>query len=157
MKKTNKVIIAHIVTWLCIIAAGTLLCYLISNTLLFGQFPLSKGDGTTLNFDNNSSTQIGFNSETTLYTENGIDSFVFSGKVTVEGTAEISVVSDDDGSIVYRETYSNVKAQAIDFEVTGLVPYSYYTLRFSSGDGKNGKLTLRTDQKIIKQPQRPEN
>lgn len=155
MKKTNKVIIAHIVTWICIITAGILLYYLISNTLLFGQFPLSKGDGTSLNFNNKSATQTGFNSETTVYTENGIDSIVFSGKVTVEGTAEICVVSDDDGSIVYRETYSNVKAQAIDFEVTGLVPYSYYTLRFSSGDAKNGKLTLRTDQKLVKQPEWP--
>ena len=156
MKKTNKVIIAHIATWLCIIAAGTLLYYLISNTLLFGQFPLSNGEGTRLNFTNNSGTQIGFDSETTLYTENGISSIVFSGRVTVEGTAEISVVSDDDGSTVYRETYSNVKAQTIDFEVTDLVPYSYYTLRFSSANGKNGKLTLMTDQKLVKQPDRPE-
>ena len=157
MKKKNKVIIAHIVTWLCIIAAGTLLYYLISNTLLFGQFPLSTGEETKINFTNKSGTQIGFNSEMTLYTENGIDSIIFSGKVTVEGTAEISVVSDDDGSTVYRETYSNVKLQTINFEVTNLIPYSYYTLRFSSGDGRNGKLTLRTDQKIVKQPQRPEH
>ncbi|GLC83288.1 hypothetical protein [Lacrimispora brassicae] len=156
MKKTNKVIIAHVITWICIMAAGTLLYYLISNALQFEQFHLSNGEGTRFDFIIDSGTEVGFNRETIIYTENGINSIMFSGKIGVEGTAEISVVSDDDSGIVYSETYSNVKAQTIDFEVTDLVPYSYYTLRFSSDDAKSGKLTLVTDQKLVKQPERPE-
>ena len=108
------------------------------------------------NFIVNNDTGVGFNCETIIYTENGINSITFSGKITVEDTAEISIVSDDDGSIVYSETYSKVKAQTIDFEVTDLVPYRYYTLRFSSNDAKDGKLALTTDQKLVKQPERPE-
>lgn len=156
MMKINKVNIAHIITVICILIASALL-YCISSNIFSGfRFDTRTGQGTTIDFISNDGAGVGFNRETIIYTEKGITSITFSGKISVDGTAQISVVSDDDGSIIYSKTYSDIRAKTIDFEVTGLAPYCYYTLRFSSGDGKAGKLALTTDQSLVKHPVRPE-
>jgi len=156
MKKTNKEITAHVITALCILVGGILLYHLITNDLQSEQFHIPDGQGTRFDLISDSGTRAGFNREAIIYTENGITSVAFSGKITVEGSAEISIVSDNDGSTAYSETYSDVKAKTINLEVTGLTPYSYYTLRFYSNSAKMGKLALTTDQSLVKSPERPE-
>lgn len=138
---------------ICLLLAGALLFSVGSHALASRGLTLASGTGTTLDFVSTNVTETGFNRETTMYTENGITDVAFSGSVTVEGTAEISVVSDD-GNVFYRETYSDADARAIRFTVTGLAPYSYYTLRFSSDDAKRGDLSLTSDQSLVKRPER---
>lgn len=60
--------------------------------------------GTRLEFNVDNPAGIGFNRDVTVYTENGITSVDFSGKITVDGTAEIVVAANEDGRLVYSET-----------------------------------------------------
>ncbi len=149
------------VTYICLcLAVGV--CLLLAGALLFSTglhalanrgLALAPGTGTTLDFVSTNVMETGFNREAKIYMEQGITDIAFSGSVTVEGTAEISVVSDD-GSVLYHESYSDADAKAIRFAVTGLAPYSYYTLRFSSDNAKRGDLSLTSDQSLVKRPER---
>jgi hypothetical protein len=157
MQKTNKTKIAHIITIICVSLSGVLFHHIFSKGAWEINFSGASAGGTRFKFDIDGG---GFDRGVTIYTENGITSVDFSGRITVRGTADIYITSNESGSIVYSETYTNTNAQKIDFKVSGLEPYSYYTLRFSSGDAEKGQLTLTTNQSLVEQyqklPQRPE-
>lgn len=134
MKKKNMII--------CILAIGIF--------LLFISADFSKQ--TQLEFSINNSVEIGFERSITIYTESDVTKIPFSGKLTVDKTAEIIITKNESGDIVYNSTYSNLKAKPIQFEVDNLVPNSYYTLNFFSKDAKTGYLLLMTDKLLVKSP-----
>lgn len=109
---------------------------------------------TKLEFISENNTNVGFSRKETIYTENGITSANLSGKITVNGTAEISIISED-GNVVYSDIYTNVKSRPIKLELTGLSPYSYYTMKFSSEDARSGSLTLTSGESLLRQPEKP--
>jgi hypothetical protein len=153
MTKTSKIKIGYILIGICLLTAGALLSHLLTNAV--GAWGGTSAQGTVLDFEVDS-TGSGFHCEKTIYTENGMSGIVFSGKITVDGTAVIAIVAED-GSVVYDKTYTSVTAQALRFEVSGLSPYTYYTLKFSSSDAAQGDLRLTTDQKLVKSPEHPEH
>lgn len=134
MKKKNMII--------CILAIGIF--------LLFISTGFSKQ--TQLEFSINNSVEIGFERSTTIYTESDVAKIPFSGKLTVDKTAEIIITKNGSDDIVYNSTYSNLKGEPIQFEVDNLVPNSYYTLKFFSKDAKTGYLLLMTDKSLVKSP-----
>ena len=147
MKKKIRIRAAYVVTAICLLAAGALFCRL---------FELGvHGQGTRLAFNIDNPAGNGFSRDLTVYTENGITRAAFSGRITVDGTAEITVTANEDGSVVYRESYSNLRSKTIDFVVDNLNPYAYYTLRFASDDSKAGHLLLVTDESLVERPERP--
>lgn len=155
VKRANKETIAHIIADICILAAGALLYHLLSGGVWDFEFNMPAGLGTKIEFSSNSGRDSGFTHEATLYTEDGITCATFSGKITVDGTAMISIISNDDSSNVYVKKYTAENGRAIQIEVNNLTPYSYYTLRFSSQDAKKGRLLLTTDQALVERPSKP--
>ena len=152
MEKANRRVV-HSVTVACLLLAGVILYYIVVNTtgLGFSQFGEQR---TRLEFVSEHSTK-GFSKQKMIYTENGITSVNFTGKITVDGTAEI-IVSAEDGTIIYRETYENMKSKSIQLDITDLSPFSYYTICFSSIDALSGKLILSTDVPLVVHPEKPE-
>lgn len=152
MKKKIRIRAAYIVTAICLLVAGALTYHLFTNILF--EFGVS-GQGTRLEFNIDNPAGIGFNRDLTVYTENGITQVVFSGKITVDGTAEIIVTANEDGSVVYSESYSNLESKTIDFVIDNLNPYTYYTLSFVSDNSKKGHLLLTTNESLVERPERP--
>lgn len=130
---------------------NTIICILIIGIfLLFISTGFSKQ--TQLEFSINNSVEIGFERSTTIYTESDVTKISFSGKLTVDKTAEIIIIKNGSDDIVYNSTYSNLKGKPIQFEVDNLVPNSYYTLKFFSKDAKTGYLLLMTDKSLVEFP-----
>lgn len=67
---------AYIITAICLLAAGVLLCH-----ILF-EFRGIRGQGTSIEFNVNNPVGLGFNRDVTVYTENGTTRVAFSGKIT---------------------------------------------------------------------------
>lgn len=159
--KKNNIRTAYILTAICLLIAGILLYYLLINmfnnltTSNWAELERISGKGTKLEFNIKNLSNIGFNRDITFYTENGITQVAFSGKITTDGTAKIIVTANENDVIIYNETYSNIGKEAINFEVDDLLPYTYYTLRFSSADAKTGCLLLKTKESLSKQPEPP--
>ncbi len=149
MKNSNKIRVAYIITGVCILAAIALLILIFTNN--FGDFNFTSNGygGTKLEFMSNSGQANGFNREATLFADERIASVNFLGKITVDGTAEISVISNENGSIVFSEIYTAVKSKKIALEAKDLAADTYYTLRFSSNDSKKGYLLLTTNESLV--------
>lgn len=154
MRKINKRKTAYFMMGICLLAAGALLYYLLIPIFEDFEFKRIGRKGTTLEFDVDNPAGMGFDHDVTVYTENGITSVAFTGKVTVEGSAEIMVTANEDNRVVYQGEYSHLNAEKIYFKVDDLVPYSYYTLRFSSKDAKKGALLLEANQSLAEHPER---
>lgn len=137
----------------CILIAGAFLYYIVSDITGIG-FDNFGGQGTRLEFVSDHNI-MGFSKEKTIYTENGITTINFTGKITVNGSAEISVIAEN-GDVVYNEVYENMKSQTIQLEITNLTPNSYYTICFSSTDAQAGSLILSTSSPLIVHPEKPE-
>lgn len=152
MKKKIRIRTAYIVTALCLLVAGALLYHLLTNISF--EFAVS-GQGTRFEFNIDNSAGPGFNRNVTVYTENGITKVDFSGKITVDGTAEIIVTANEDGSVVYSKSYSDLKSETINFVIDSLNPYTYYTLTFASDNSKKGYLLLTTNESLVERPERP--
>ncbi|BDF70449.1 hypothetical protein CE91St41_23240 [Oscillospiraceae bacterium] len=146
VKKKIRIRAAYIVAAVCLLAAGALLCH-------FFEFGV-HGQGTRLAFNIDNPAGNGFSRDLTVYTENGITRAAFSGRITVDGTAEITVAANEDGGVVYRESYTDLKSKTIEFVLDDLKPYAYYTLRFASDDSKGGHLLLVTDESLVERPER---
>jgi hypothetical protein len=133
----------------CLLLAGTILYYIASNITNFN----FSEQGTRLEFisDHN---EKGFSKEKTIYTENGITTINFIGKITVNGTAEIAIIAAN-GNIVHSEIYKNMKSQTIRLEITNLFPNSYYIICFSSTDAQTGSLILSTSSPLVVHPEKP--
>lgn len=159
MMKKNNIRTAYILTAICLLIAGILLYYLLTNmfnnltTSNWDELGRISGKGTKLEFNIKNRSNIGFNRDITFYTENGITQVAFSGNITTDGTAKIIVTSNEDDVIIYNETYSNIRKKTINFEVDHLLPYTYYTLRFSSANAKTGYLLLKAKESLLKQPE----
>ncbi len=153
MKKT-KIRATHIITVVCLIAAVVLLCFLFND--IFGTFGGAIGQGTAFEFKADGLGNNGFSREAIVYTEDGVTYIKFSGNITTDGTAEISMITDDDAEIIYSRTYTAVNSEKVNIEVTGLTPQTYYILRFSSNDAKMGHLCLTTEQALVERPEVPE-
>ena len=152
--RSNKKIEGYILVTIFLLLASAILYYIVSSItgLAFDNVGEQR---TKLEFIYENNSDIGFDREETIYTENGITSINFSGKITVNGTAEISIISED-GNVVYSHIYTNVKSTSIKFRVTDLSPYSYYIVEFTSNDAQSGSLTLISDESLEKQPEHPE-
>lgn len=153
MNKQHTTKLGILIALLCLIGAGILFFFLIKNAwagIDFGFF----GDGTRIEFKIDS-REPGFHEETTLYTENGITDATFFGKLSVEGSARIFVVSADSGETVFSNAYTDAKAEHIGIELTSLAPYSYYTLHFTSEDSQKAHLLLTTKEAFVKHPAPP--
>jgi len=151
--KNRRFATAHVITGICILIAGVLLGFIVSGNLGDFSFSTATGHGTKIEFNANNGWESGFNRQATLYTEDGLTSVTFSGKVTVDGTAELSIISNVDGSIAYSETYTDLNAKTIEVNVNGLTPNAYYTLRFFSNNAKKGHLILTTNQALVESPE----
>ena len=151
MRKNKRV--ACVLSVACLLVAGVFLYYIVSTITGIGFHNLG-GQGTRLEFVSAHNTR-GFSKEKTIYTENGITTINFTGKITVEGSAEISVIAEN-GDIVYSKSYENMKSQTIQLEITNLTPNSYYIIRFSSTDAEAGRLILSTSSPLIVHPEKPE-
>jgi len=151
--KTNKKAVAYILVVACLLLASVILYYIVSDVTGLS-FDNMGEQRTKLEFISENNTNVGFSRKETIYTENGITSANLSGKITVNGTAEISIISED-GNVVYSDIYTNVKSRPIKFELTGLSPYSYYTMKFSSEDAQSGSLTLTSGESLLRQPEKP--
>lgn len=151
--RINKKVAAYILAAVCLLIAGAVLYYNVSDVTSLGFYNVG-GQKASLEFISESDTDVGFSQEEKIYTENGITSVNFSGKITVDGTAEISIISED-GNVAYSDIYTNVKSKSTKFEVTDMSPYSYYTVKFSSTDAQTGSLTLTSDKVLVKQPEHP--
>lgn len=147
-----KIRIAHIITVVCIGGAIVLLYFLFNN--IFTALGGTSGHGTLLEFKADSDGNSGFSREAIIYTENNTTNVIFSGSITTDGTAEISILSDD-GTVAFSKSYSSVKSEKINIEVQGLTPQTYYVLRFSSDDAKTGYLVLTTEQSLVERPEVP--
>lgn len=154
MIKSNKKLEVSILVIIILLLPSIILYYIVS--FIAGQTFVNMGEqGTKLTFISENNTDIGFNREEAIYTESGITSINFSGKITVKGTADISIISEA-GNVVYSHIYTNVKSTPIKFKVTGLSPNSYYFVKFTSEDAQSGSLTLISDESLEKQPEHPE-
>lgn len=118
----------------CLLIAGAILYYIVSNVTGIG-FDSFGEQGTRLEFISDHSTR-GFSKEKTIYTENGITAINFTGKINVNGSAEISVI-DENEDIVYNEIYEKMEMQTIQLEITNLSPNSYNKLPFDSASREN--------------------
>lgn len=111
----NKIRTAYILTTICLLIAGILLYYLLTNmfnnltTSNWDKLKRISGKGTKLEFNIKNLSNIGFNGDITFYTENSITQVAFSGKITTDGTAKIIVTANEDDMILYNETYSNIR------------------------------------------------
>ena len=151
MKKTNT---GHIIMAACLIAAGVMIYYLYANVFKDFVFGETNDQNTVIEFNNENSVQNGFNHDVVVYTEDGITECVFTGKITIKGSAEISMISNEDDNVVYRRIYSDLDGTEISFKIDHLVPFTYYTLIFSSDNANNGRLLLTTNVSFAKRPQR---
>ena len=145
-RSTNAIIIT------CVAIAAILVCFLCNN--IFSAIGGTSGHGTLLEFKADSSRNSGFSREAIIYTENKTIDVAFSGSITTDGTAEISILSYD-GTVTFSQTYSAVNSKKIKIEVLGLTPQTYYILRFSSKDAKTGHLVLTTEQSLVERPEVP--
>ena len=148
----SKVKITHIITGICLLAIGALLYHFIAGA--FDGFGTTSGQGTVFEFRSNGDWNNGFNREAIVYTEDGVTSITFSGNITTDATAEISLVTAD-GNAVFSRTFVAVNSQVINFDIVDLMPYAYYTLRFSSTDASSGHLVLTTEQSLVERPAIP--
>lgn len=155
MKIKNKTKTAHIITIVCLLLAGALLVCLFTDLYKTFRRNGSGEYGTSLEFNIDTLSANGFSRDAALYTENGITKVTFSGSISVEGTAEITVTSDADGSVAYHETYSDIKSKDITIEIDNLTPYTYYTLLFSGHDAKTGHLVLTANESLAECPDPP--
>ncbi len=147
MKMKNRFRIAHIATGICILIA--ILLFIII-AVMFWDFDWGTNvyGGTKLEFSASSNNK-GFNRESTLYLDEPISTVVFSGRITVHGTAEINVISNDTSATVFRQSYTDVNSKKVTFHLDNLAANSYYTLRFSSNNATKGYLLLTTDQALV--------
>lgn len=137
---------AHIITVVCLITATALLYFLFNDILIRQATAFEfKADGTGNN---------GFNREAIVYTEDGTTYVTFAGKITTDGTAEITLLSDDGNTIIHSETHTAVNSEKIDIKITDLTPQTYYILRFSSDNANIGHLFLTTEQALVERPER---
>lgn len=109
--------------------------------------------GTRISF---TASESGFRNETQLYTEDGLTNIKLAGEISVSGTAEILLVSEEDGTVAYSKTYTDTDKRAITIAVGDLYPDSYYKLVFTGMAAKSGYLFLTTDQHLALRPERPE-
>lgn len=109
--------------------------------------------GTRISF---TATESGFRNEKQLYTENGLTNFKLTGEISVDGTAEVLLVSKEDGVVIYSKTFTDADKEIITVEADNLRPNSYYNLVFTGKDAKSGYLFLTTDQSLALRPERPE-
>lgn len=147
-----KIKAAHIITVVCLGIAAVLLCFLFDD--IFRAFGGASGQGTVFEFKTNGSGNSGFSREAIVYTEDGVTYAALSGNITTDGTAEISMCSED-GAVIYSETYTAVNSEELDIVVNGLTPQTYYILKFSSNDAKTGYLFLTTEQALVERPEVP--
>lgn len=134
-----------------IIAGICVLLILGLAVFLFVQRPW-EGHGTRISF---TATEDGFHNEASLYTEDGITEITLTGQITVDGTAELSLVSEKDGGVMYSKRFTDAAATAVTMEVNGLSPYSHYRLRFIGDEAKSGSLFLTTEQSLAERPEVP--
>lgn len=111
------------------------------------------GQGTRISF---TSSESGFRHETQLYTEGGLTHIKLTGDISVIGTAEILLVSEEDGAVVYSKTFTDTDKIPLTVEAENLQPYTYYNLIFTGEKAKSGYLFLTTDQSFVKAPEVPE-
>lgn len=150
MKKA-KTRATYIIITICLIATLIMLYFLFSN--IFKTF----GGATVFEFKADSNGNNGFSHEAIVYTKDGTTGVTFSGNITTDGTAEIAMLSDDHNTIIYSETYKMVTSKKIRIDVVGLIPETYYILRFSSNNSKKGHLILTTEQALTERPEHPDN
>lgn len=122
----------------------------------FWNYSVPEGDGTKIEFVTSTDSGTGFFHELEIYTNRGITSIALSGKITVDGTAEVKIISNDTGSVVYTETFTSVNDKTVKINLSDLAPNAYYTITFSSEDAENGKLILEGKQGLVKSPDKPE-
>ena len=151
--KIRKIRAAHIITIVCFSATLVLLCFLFNDVL--GIFGETTGNGTIFEIRADSTVNNGFDHETIVYTEDGTTNITFTGNITTNGTAEISLLSEE-GIAVYSQSFTNVNSKKINIEISGLTPQTYYILRFLSDDAKQGHLYLTTEQALVERPEIPE-
>lgn len=147
MKKINRVTLAYMISGVCIIMASILIYHILSGRTWDASFSGLSGEGTKFEFSI-SGDKRGFSCEQTFCTEKATTNVSFSGEITVDECAEISFISNEDNSVVHSEKYNAVNAGAINFNVDGLTPYSFYTLKFTSNKGKKGHLLLTTNESL---------
>lgn len=111
------------------------------------------GQGTRISF---TASESGFRNETQLYTEGGLTNIRLTGEISVNGTAEVLLVSEEDGVVVYSKTFTDTNKAAITVEADNLRPDSCYNLVFAGKDAKSGYLFLTTEQSLALRPERPE-
>lgn len=134
-----------------VIAAICALFILALAVFLFTQRPW-EGQGTRLSF---TGTESGFRHEASLYTEGGLTGIHLTGQITVDGVAEVSLVAEKDGSLIYSKTFTDSNGESVTIEVDGLSPYSHYKLRFIGAEAKSGALFLTTEQSLAQRPESP--
>ncbi len=117
MKKT-KIKTAHIIIIGCLVAAAALLCFLFNDIVraLGG----TSGQGTVFEFKSDSGGNNGFSREAIVYTEDGTTFVSFTGDITTDGTAEISMLSDDGNTVLFSKTYTAVTTEKIEIEPDGI-------------------------------------
>lgn len=147
--KKPKIRAAHVITLICIIAALGLLCSLFNSLFV-------DTSRTVLRFTADGVRNGGFSREAVVYTEDGATYVNFSGDITTDGTAKISLIAES-GEVVYSDTYTSVESQKLDIKITDLTPQTYYILRFSSNNAKTGHLFLTTEQTLVERPAVPEH
>lgn len=145
--KKMRIKATHIIAVICLGAAIVLLFFLFNNN--------TKKE-TVFELKADSAGDNGFSKEALIYTEDGMTNVTFSGNITTDGTAELSILSNDSAEIIYNKTYTAVDSEKVNIEVTGLTPQTYYILRFSSNDAKIGHLLLTTEQALVERPEVPE-
>lgn len=139
-----------------------LLILMTVSALYLSRFPAinTSGSKSSIEMTSSSSTVAGFQKETSLYVDGNTGDISMDGKITVDGTASLRIVSDTDGSVVYSETFSSVKNETVRISLRNLKEYSSYTLIFSSDDAKTGKLHLESEESLTgtpeHSPQRPD-
>jgi hypothetical protein len=119
-------------------------------------YNVSGRDETRIEFVTSTGSSTGFNQENEIYTDGGITNLTLSGKITVDGTAEIKIISNDTGSIIYTKTFTSINDEAVKINLKDLNPNVYYTITFYSEDAKRGKLILEGNQGLVKSPDKPE-
>lgn len=115
-----------------------------------------SGNKSSLEFISSSNTVAGFQKEATIYVDKNTTDVNMKGKVSVDGTATLQLLSDIDNAVVYTETFSSVKNKNVSIDLQGLQSGSSYTLTFRSEDANTGKLRLESDQSLTKELDKPE-
>lgn len=108
--------------------------------------------GTKLEFVVKNNPNSGFSYDREIYIN---ENLTLIGEISVDKTAELKIISLTDNSIAYSKEFVAIKNQELEIKLEDLNPNSTYKIIFSSESSKNANLLLNSNEKLVKDVDKP--